>query len=69
MAINNKGLYKDWKPGFRIEGAKGDPIVTTDEVAVEIQKGVYDFGSEIATCFTSLTNHYCSKCYSSQVIS
>lgn len=69
MAINNKGLYKDWKPGFRIEGAKGDPIVTTDEVAVEIQKGVYDFGSEVATGFTSLTDHNCSKCYSSQVIS
>lgn len=68
MAINYKDLYDKAFRGNRIESTSG-PVVTSDEVAVEIQKGTDEFGGEVATGFTSLTDHNCSKCYSSQVIS
>lgn len=64
MAIQFKEKYGKATRSTRIENS-GGPVVTTDEVATAIQ--VDEDGD--ATGFTSLTNHYCSKCYSSQVIS
>lgn len=57
MAIDNKTLYLQSKLPSLIIGSEEikNPIVTTDEVAVEIQKGTSPTGKEIVTGFTSLT--------------
>lgn len=56
MAITNtdKDLYAQGKYPFIFLGENGNPIVTTDEVAVEIQSEE-DYGIIQATGFTSLT--------------
>lgn len=61
MAIQNKNLYGSASRPSRIEG-ENCPVVTTDEVAVEIQKGTDEFGGEVAIGFTSLTNMLFNGC-------
>lgn len=55
MAITYTDLYIQSQQPSVFIGENGNPIVTTDEVAVEIQKGTSPTGKEIIIGFTSLT--------------
>ena len=55
MAIENKNLYNVATRVSRIEG-EGCPVVTADEVAVEIQTETDFFGNTVASGFTSLSD-------------